>query len=91
MFFKSKLEFSGTYTVHHFMGRSKACFTFPVVKKLVGSGLLGMTFIDWFTKAIHPAERKVLPHYSLSVPILMAEDPLSKAENNLESNRLISA
>lgn len=59
-------------TTHHLcIGESRYQATFGMVDKLALPVLLQTTFIDKFTKTIHPAEREIVPHQSPPVPILV--------------------
>lgn len=60
------------------MGEVHSRVTFGTVNKLVVPELLETTYIDRFIKLIDPAERKIIPHHSRSVLILMVHDALSK-------------
>lgn len=78
----TKLKVSRTITFHLLMGESRARVNFGVVKKLVVPALLGKKYICRFTKSVDLVERKVVPHHSPPVPILMKYEVPGEAENN---------
>lgn len=61
-------------------GESATLVNFGNEIDLVVPILLGKTCIDRFIKSIHLAQRKLVPHHSPPVPILMADQTMSVAE-----------
>lgn len=84
----ANLDVSGTITTYLLMGESRTFVNFGVVNELVVPVLFGTIYIDSSIKSIHPAERKVVPHHSPTVPILIVYEANSKPEkNNIEARQ----
>lgn len=60
----TKLNVSGTTTLHLCMGESYTCVNFCVMIELVVPVKPGLMYIDRFMKWIHPLESKIVPHHT---------------------------
>lgn len=77
-----KLEIFWTITIHICMSESRSRVNFGVIDELIVPVLSGTTYIDWFVKSIHLAERKIMLHHYPSVPILMIRETRCEPEMN---------
>lgn len=69
------------------MGVSHTRVSFCDVNELVVPIFLGTTYIDRFIKSINSVERKIIPHHSQQVPMLIVQEVRSEAEINQSDTR----
>lgn len=76
----TNLKVSETITLHLRIGQARSHARFGVISQLVVLLLLVMTYIDKFIKLIHAAERKIVPHHFIQIPILIIQEEKCEAE-----------
>lgn len=73
------------------MNESSTDVSFSVESKLVVSVLLRMSLFDRLIKAVHSAERKIVPYHSLLVPILMVYEAWNAEVEDIPDTRQVEA
>lgn len=66
------------------MGELRTRLNIGIVNKVVMPVLLRTTYIDRFTKSIHPVEKKIATRHPLLVPILMGKE--ASSEDKMEKS-----
>lgn len=78
----TQLFVSRTIALHLCTGESRTGVTFGVVDILAVPVSVWTIFIDKSIPSIHTVERKIIPHNTPPVPVLMLHEPKSEVEKN---------
>lgn len=78
----TSLTLSGIITLHLCIDQSHFCVTYALEDKLAAPVLLGTAIIDQFIESNHSAGRKIFPHHSSTVLILMTHEAQSAVEKS---------
>lgn len=69
------------------MGETRTGISLTVLSDLVVAVLLEITYVEQFTKLIHPVERKNVPQQSPPLPILMVQEGETDTNKNNTETR----
>lgn len=69
--FDTRLKVSGTITLHLGMGGSRTRVNFGFVNEQVVPVLLVAMYTNRLVRSIHLAQKKIFPHHSPPVPVLL--------------------